>query len=138
MGISHHCSGGITFVQSGFYVFGLEVLLYSPPRGFGIRIFTDVDLGIIDANYNVGKPLYEMATSAGEPSATIFWDNTRNRVRERLLENGPLVAAHPRIPIARLDSRGVLARKDRTLYAQLGARTERRGDCLSSSCVEGR
>ena len=43
----------------------------------------ELDLGIIDANYNVGKTLYEMATSGDEPAATIFWDKTRNRSRER-------------------------------------------------------
>jgi hypothetical protein len=49
----------------------------------------ELDLGIIDANYNVGKTLYQMATSGDEPAATIFWDKTRNRSRERSPDAAP-------------------------------------------------
>jgi hypothetical protein len=47
----------------------------------------ELDLGIIDANYKVSKTLYEMAISGDEPSATIFWDKTRNRSRQRPAES---------------------------------------------------
>jgi hypothetical protein len=37
---------------------------------------------MIDANYNVGKTLYEMATAGDEVAATIFWVKTRKLFRE--------------------------------------------------------
>jgi len=41
----------------------------------------ELTMGIIDANYKVGKTLYEMATSGEEPSATIFWAKMRGLLR---------------------------------------------------------
>ena len=42
----------------------------------------ELDLGMIDANYHVGKTLYEMATSGKEAGATIFWAKTRKLLRD--------------------------------------------------------
>ena len=42
----------------------------------------ELDLGMIDANYNVGKTFYEMAASGEDVAATIFWVKTRNLFRE--------------------------------------------------------
>ena len=42
----------------------------------------ELDLGMIDANYNVGKTFYEMATGGQEVAATIFWVKIRNMFRE--------------------------------------------------------
>jgi hypothetical protein len=37
----------------------------------------ELDIGMIEANFNVAKTLYEMATAGDNPSATIFWAKTR-------------------------------------------------------------
>jgi hypothetical protein len=58
------------------------------PKTLRKHFRNELDLGIIDANYRVSKTLYEMATSGDEPSATIFWDKTRNRSRERSTDSG--------------------------------------------------
>jgi len=49
----------------------------------------EVSLGIIDANYNVGKTLYAIAKSGDTPTATIYWDKTRNLSRNPPNESGP-------------------------------------------------
>ena len=64
------------------------------PKTLRKHLRDELDLGIIDANYKVGKTLYEMATSGDEPSATIFWDKTRNRSRQRV-EEGPATKSPP-------------------------------------------
>ena len=42
----------------------------------------ELDLGVIDANYKVGKTLFEMAIGGEEIAATIFWAKTRKLFRE--------------------------------------------------------
>ena len=42
----------------------------------------ELDLGMIDANYKVGKTLFELATGGDEVAATIFWVKTRKLFRE--------------------------------------------------------
>lgn len=42
----------------------------------------DLDFGMIDADYQVGKTLYEMAVSGEEPSATIFLAKKRKLFEE--------------------------------------------------------
>ena len=48
----------------------------------------ELDLGMIDANYNVGKTFYEMAASGEDVAATIFWVKTRNMFREPSRDGG--------------------------------------------------
>jgi len=48
----------------------------------------ELDLGMIDANYNVGKTFYEMAASGEDVAATIFWVKTRNLFREPSRDSG--------------------------------------------------
>ena len=42
----------------------------------------ELDMGMIDANYKVGKTLFELATGGQEVAATIFWVKTRKLFRE--------------------------------------------------------
>src|SRR5580704_4530986 len=58
------------------------------PKTLRKHFRNELDLGIIDANYKVSKTLYEMAISGDKPSATIFWDKTRNRSRKRSTGGG--------------------------------------------------
>jgi hypothetical protein len=50
----------------------------------------ELDIGMIDANYKVGKTLFEMATGGEEVAATIFWVKTRKLFREPVEEAGPV------------------------------------------------
>ncbi len=50
----------------------------------------ELALGMIDANYMVGKTLYEMATGGDEVAATIFWVKTRKLFCEPAPEGGPV------------------------------------------------
>jgi hypothetical protein len=43
----------------------------------------ELDMGMIDANYNVASTLYQMATSGKHPAATIFYLKTRLCLQER-------------------------------------------------------
>jgi len=43
----------------------------------------ELDAGETEANYNVGKTLYSMATSGKDPLATIFWMKARAGWRDR-------------------------------------------------------
>ena len=65
----------------------------------------ELDVGMIDANYKVGKTLFEMATCGAEVAATIFWVKTRRLFREPSADDavpvGPppfIVAAEPGDP----------------------------------------
>jgi len=42
----------------------------------------ELDLGVIEATYNVSKTLYQMATSGTCVAATIFWMKTRGGLKE--------------------------------------------------------
>ena len=55
----------------------------------------ELDLGATEANYKVAKTLFEMATSGQCPAATIFWTKTRNRFRERPVEDAVRIAPPP-------------------------------------------
>jgi len=50
----------------------------------------ELDIGMIDANYKVGKTLFEMATGGDEVAATIFWVKTRKLFREQEPDTGPV------------------------------------------------
>src|SRR5215469_5839474 len=43
----------------------------------------ELDAGALEANYNVGKTLYAMATSGKDPVATIFWLKSRAGWQDR-------------------------------------------------------
>jgi hypothetical protein len=52
----------------------------------------ELDMGMIDANYKVGKTLFELATGGQEVAATIFWVKTRKLFREPPPDtSGPVV-----------------------------------------------
>src|SRR6266436_1024101 len=52
------------------------------PNKLRKHFLEELALGMIDANYNVGKTFYEMAASGEDVAATIFWVKTRNMFRE--------------------------------------------------------
>jgi hypothetical protein len=67
----------------------------------------ELDLGMIDANYNVGKTLYEMATGGDEVAATIFWVKTRKLFREPPAERtGPAGPPPPIIVVSESEDPG--------------------------------
>ena len=47
----------------------------------------ELALGMIDANYKVGKTLFEMATAGEVVAATIFWVKIRGLFREPLTDD---------------------------------------------------
>jgi len=54
----------------------------------------ELDLGATDANYRVGKTLYEMAVSGNNIAATIYWDKTRcSQKRPNKTSPAPFVVA---------------------------------------------
>lgn len=58
----------------------------------------ELELGMIEADYNVSKTLYTMATSGDNPAATIFYVKTRGLLRDAAAESGP--AAPPPFIVA--------------------------------------
>jgi|SRR5579871_3300193 len=48
------------------------------PKTLRKHFRAELETGFCDANYQVNKTLYEMATSGTCPPATIFWIKTRN------------------------------------------------------------
>jgi hypothetical protein len=55
----------------------------------------ELDLGSTDADYNVRRTLYQMATSGEYPAATIFWMKARAGWRERPAFEGATVPPPP-------------------------------------------
>lgn len=55
----------------------------------------ELDLGATEANYKVGKTLFEMATSGKSPGATIYWDKTHRGQQERRRNKASAVAFPP-------------------------------------------
>jgi len=53
------------------------------PKSLRKYFRSELDQGAIDANGQVAKTLYEMATSGKQPLATMFWLKTRAGWRDR-------------------------------------------------------
>jgi hypothetical protein len=64
----------------------------------------ELEVGMIDADYNVSKTLYKMATAGDHPAATIFWVKTRGLIREKAANVG---AVAPPPFIVGLDAGGI-------------------------------
>lgn len=54
-----------------------------------------LDQGNTEANFNVAKVLYKMATSGEDPAATIFWMKCRARWNERPASEPTVISPPP-------------------------------------------
>ena len=61
------------------------------PKTLRKHFSEELDLGATDANYKVGKTLFDLATSGKCPPATIFWAKSRGGFHERPAFQAPAV-----------------------------------------------